>query len=227
MIKYIKEHKYLLWLIYVPIYLVGFFGMEKIITNDTPFFSTVLPIDSLIPFCEWFVIPYFLWYPFMAVVGFYLLFTDRRALSRYVCFMAIGFSFCIIFCLLFPNGTAADFRPNIAELGRSNIATWILENFIWANDTYTNVIPSMHVAGSFMAMFGFFDSKLAKNKWLGVLTCFVTFLITISTVFTKQHAVMDVIAGLLLSIVNYFLVYVLFRGIMDKKYAKKNITSKN
>lgn len=220
MIKYIKEHKYLLWLIYVPIYIIGFFGMEKIVTNDTPFFSTVLPIDSCVPFFEWAVLPYMLWYPFMAAVGLYILFTDRRAFSRYMCFMTIGFSFSIIFCLLFPNGTAADFRPDIAELGRENIATWILENFIWANDTYTNVIPSIHVVGSFMAMFGFFDSNLAKNKWLSVITCVLTLLITASTVFTKQHSILDVLAGLLFSIILYFLVYVLFRGIMDKKYAK-------
>lgn len=222
--KFLSEHKHFLWFLYVPIYLIGFFGIEKIITNEHAFWSTVLPIDTYIPFWEWAVFAYSLWYPFMLFMAIYLAATDKRAFSRYMCYMAIGFTTSLVFCLVVPNGTSADFRPAIDELGRSNVATWLLENVIWKNDTYTNVMPSIHIVGTFMVVFGFHDSKLNKNGYVAAAVYFIAVLITASTVLTKQHTVLDVIGGTVYSILLYVIVYVFCRKIADKKYEQNNTT---
>ena len=43
-----------------------------------------------------------------------------------------------------------------------------------------------------------------------------------STVFVKQHAILDVIVGGVYSAVLYVLIYVVIKRRADKKYAKEN-----
>ena len=50
------ELKYVLWL---PVYLLSFLMMERVVV--TGYWPTQTWLDSHIPFCEWFVIPYCLW----------------------------------------------------------------------------------------------------------------------------------------------------------------------
>ena len=218
--QFFLKYKYLLWFLYVPVYIISFFLIEKIIGNDHAIWSTVLPVDDMIPFWEWAVIPYSTWYPLMLFMAVYLAATDKRAFSRYMCYLTIGFSLCMVFCLIVPNGTSADFRPDLETLGRSNAATWILGNVIWKNDTFTNVIPSIHIVGTFMVIFGYHDSKLTKNKLVGFIIYFMSILITASTVLTKQHALLDIIVGAVYSFIIYFVVYFLIRKAADKKYQK-------
>ena len=66
-----KELKYVLWL---PLYLLAFVLIERLPTNG--YWATQLPLDSRIPFCEWFVLFYCVWYPLLVAAGLYLLFRD-------------------------------------------------------------------------------------------------------------------------------------------------------
>lgn len=220
--KYFAQHKHILLFLAVPVYMASFFLVERIIGNDHEFLSVLLPVDRLIPFWEWAVFPYILWYPVMIAMVLYLYFTDARAFTRYILYFIIGFFTTVAFCVIVPNGTAADFRPDTDALGRSNVATWLLNNFIWKNDTYTNVIPSLHVVGTMMVVFGFFDSKLKKNKALGVFVILLSAAIIASTVFVKQHAILDVIVGGVYSAILYVVVYVIIKRRADKKYEKEN-----
>ena len=209
-----KKYRNYFTVLYLPAYLAAFFLAEHIVTNDVPFLSTVLPVDSLIPFNEWAIVPYMLWFPLMVIVGLYLLFTDDKALARYMRFLALGFFSTIVFCLLVPNGTAPDFRPDLEALGRVNIATKMCGS-IYAADTYTNVLPSIHVVGSFMSLFGFLDSKIRKNKTLLILISVLAALIIASTVLVKQHAVIDIVVGIVWSLADGAVIYL--PGLLKKK----------
>lgn len=220
--KYLAEHKHVWLFLAAPVYFASFFLVERVIGNDHGFLSMLLPVDRLIPFWEWAIFPYILWYPFMIAMAFCLYFTDARAFKRYMLFFIIGFFSTVAFCFIVPNGTAADFRPDTDALGRNNIATWLLNDFIWKNDTYTNVMPSLHVVGTMMVVFGFFDSKFKKNKALAALIIVLAAAIIGSTVFVKQHAILDVIVGGVYSAVLYVLIYVVIKRRADKKYAKEN-----
>ncbi len=208
-----RKYRNYLTILYLPVYLAAFFGAEALVTEETAYLSTVLPVDAYIPFFEWAILPYLAWFPFMVVVGLYLAFTDDKALARYMRYLAVGFFSTILFCILVPNGTAADFRPDLTALGRDNLAVHLCAA-IYSADTCTNVLPSIHVVGSFMAAFGFFDSKLKKNRPLAVAVCVLAVLICASTVLVKQHALIDILVGIVWSLAAGAIIYL--PGIIKK-----------
>lgn len=167
------------------------------------YWATQLPIDAAIPFCEWFVIPYCLWYPLLVAVGLYLLFRDQPAFRRYMAFLALTFFISELIWLLIPNGQ--DLRP--AVMPRENILTALIAG-LYRIDTNTNVFPSVHVVGSIGAALAAWDCpSLRCHKTLCHLTGILAVLICVSTVFIKQHAVLDVLGGLALSLLVAVPVY--------------------
>ena len=60
--KYYEKYKHLWILLYFFVYMAWFNYVEKTVT--THFHVIHVPIDDYIPFCEYFVIPYLLWFPF-------------------------------------------------------------------------------------------------------------------------------------------------------------------
>lgn len=97
-----------------------------------------------------------------------------------------------------------NLRP--AAFERDNVLTRFMAGF-YQFDTNTNVCPSLHVIGSFAAMFGGWHTKrFSTPVWRTVLVV-LTVLISISTVFLKQHSVLDIPPALALSLIAYVLVY--------------------
>ncbi len=203
--SWLRRNKHAWLVLYLPIYLLGFFWVEHYVTPDMGYWVCHTPLDDIIPFVEYFAIPYYLWFPFMVGTGLYLMFRDGPAFSRYMLAIAVSFSFSIIFFALFPNGQ--DLRP--ASFERDNVFTRLMA-LIYAADTNTNVLPSLHVVGSVLVLFALFDTKRLNGRrfrWLKAASIFLAFLICISTAFVKQHSVLDIYAGLALCIPVYFLIY--------------------
>ena len=62
-IDFIKKYKHaFVILIYLPVYLLWFFWLEAHVTADYHIIESSL--DAYIPFCEYFIVPYLLWFPF-------------------------------------------------------------------------------------------------------------------------------------------------------------------
>ncbi len=125
------ELKYVLWL---PVYLLSFFVIERVVV--TGYRPTQTWLDAYIPFCEWFVIPYCLWYPLLVAVGLWLLWKDREGFRRYMRFLALTFFASALIWFLIPNGQ--DLRP--AVMPRDNPLTRLVEG-LYSIDTNTNVFP--------------------------------------------------------------------------------------
>lgn len=217
--NWLKKNKHAWLALYLPVYLIGFFWVESYVPADSNYWVSYTPLDDLIPFVEYFVIPYYLWYPFMVVTGLYLLLRDAPAFSRYMLAIAFGFTASIIFFALFPNGQ--NLRP--ATFERDNIFTRMMA-LIYAADTNTNVLPSIHVIGSALVVFALFDAKPLKGRrfiWLKVGSILLAILITLATVFVKQHSVLDIYAGLAACVPIYFLIYNRkMRAWTDKTFGK-------
>ncbi len=189
---------HLWYLLIVPVYLASFFIIEQIIDRDSNYWVSYLPLDDLIPFCEWFVIPYVLWYPFLASVGVYALLREPDVFKKYMTFIGVGFMSSIAVFALFPNGQ--DLRPAVME--RDNVATQLMQA-IYAADTNTNVLPSMHAVGSIGVACGVFHCKGLKNPLWKIGAAAMAFLIICATVFTKQHSILDVFAAIPYAAVVY------------------------
>lgn len=215
-----KYYKHLWFLLIFPVYLIAFFVLESIITEDFPgMFLSHIPLDDKIPFCEYFVIFYSLWYPVLGLVGFYLIFRDARGFEKYMTYIGVTFFTMIIVCAVFPN--YQDMRPAIT--GNENIFTKLLFG-IYSADTDTNVLPSAHVLGAMAVVFAVFDCKsLNKKLWLKILAVIIGVLISISTVFVKQHSILDVFVAIPIGFAEWLLVYkVIFRNrtFFEKKVSK-------
>ena len=111
-----RELKYVLWL---PAYLLSFLVLERMIDPARPYWATQISLDARIPFCEWFVIPYCLWYPLLVAVGLYLLFRDSRNFRRYMRFLAVSFFLSALIWFLVPNGQ--DLRPAVMPRDRKSV----------------------------------------------------------------------------------------------------------
>jgi len=160
------------------------------------------PVDDLIPFCELFVIPYIFWFLYLVGMYVYTLFYDLESFKRIMLFTVITYSVTLIVYLVYP--TSQELRP--PDFLRDNFLTRFMEGY-YEFDTHTNVCPSLHVIGSLAVCFtGLHAKKLQKMRWkIGFLVSAV--LISISTVFLKQHSILDVVYALPLCAVAYFLCF--------------------
>lgn len=200
-----QKYHHWLYLIVLPVYLALFFITEHFIGSDAAYTVIYHPLDDLIPFCEWFYIPYVLWYPFMGLVGLYLAFKDGTGFKRYMTYIGISFFTAIALFAIFPNGQ--DLRPDLNALGRDNLFTRAVAA-LYVADTNTNVCPSLHVVGSMAAVFGILHHpRLRKTVWLPIVGILLAVLICLSTVFLKQHSVVDVFVGIPYGFLMYGAVY--------------------
>lgn len=179
---------------YWVVYLVWFFWLDLTITD--PKYIIHSPIDDFIPFNEWFVFPYCSWFLLLAAVTALLWWNDTESYDKLCLMMFSGMTFCLILYMVLPNGL--DIRPTAEAVGRDNIAMQIMQ-LLWKADASVNVCPSIHCQSSGCMALAFSQSRLAKGRpGLKVLAWVWAALICASTVFTKQHSILDVVCGLAL-----------------------------
>ena len=191
-------------LIYLVIYLVWFAWLEK--TNVKDYQLIHVSLDDHIPFLEVFIIPYLLWFGYVAVVVVYLFFKNKQDYYKACAFLFTGMTIFLIISTLWPNGHDLIH----VSMPRDNCFTWLV-SMLWKTDTPTNLWPSIHVFNSMGAHFAVMHSRdLAQTKFgrpikiaSGVLSVSIIF----STMFIKQHSVFDVVTGILMGAVMYAFVY--------------------
>lgn len=203
-IQFIQKYKHGFILLYFFVYLKWFFHLEDTVTNHYHLINSRL--DALIPFNEVFIIPYFLWFLYIAVTIIYFLFASKQNFYKYIANLFIGMTLCLVVYTVWPNGH--HLRVNLSTLGRSNIFITMLST-IYSLDTATNVFPSIHVFNSIASMIAIHKSEqLQRFKWIQWSAFILTLLICMSTVFLKQHSVIDILGGIGLNIILYLIIYV-------------------
>ena len=193
-----KKYRHCLYLLYIPVYAVWFILLEKHVTEN--YWVSYVPFDDKIPFVPAFVVAYVLWYPYLFGTGLYAMARDAAAFRRYMAYTIGTLSTCLFICTIFPNGQ--NLRPDLT--GRYDIFSRLIA-LLYAADTNTNSLPSMHVVGSVGAMLGVFD--LTRKKWLRAASVVLCVLICASTVFIKQHSILDTLAGFAVAAVFALPVY--------------------
>lgn len=209
--NFLNKYKHIWTLLYAFIYLPWFCYLEKNVTKN---FNIIhMKIDDIIPFCEYFIIPYLLWFFYVGIVLFYLFLKDIPNYYKNCLFLFTGMTIFLIISTIYPNGHTL--RPIIFE--NENIFTIMVKN-LYVTDTCTNIFPSIHVYNSIGAHLGVISNKtLKKNK---KIICFSTLLmisIILSTMFLKQHSFFDVITALALSLLMYLIVYKVEFKLLKKK----------
>lgn len=166
-------------------------------------------LDDLIPFCECFVIPYVFWYLLVAGSLAYFGLRDADSFKKLQVYIIITQVAAMVIYILWPS--CQNLRP--AEFPRENLLTDLVRG-LYEIDTNTGVCPSLHCAYSFGIASVCLKTKSVSKGWkVAVLVAVI--LICLSTVFIKQHSVVDFLAAIPVGLLAELLVFkVLFP---DKK----------
>jgi membrane-associated phospholipid phosphatase len=154
-------------------------------------------IDQHIPFMAWTIWIYLSQF-FILFLALWIDYDDvQRTITYYAFLLAIFIAF--VFFLIFP-----------VEMPRHLINSTGITAFLWHslyfNDVATNCFPSLHSADAALAA----NALIKTKNWRWLFPAWAA-AICISTLTTKQHYCIDVVAGLLLAIGSYTISYYLFR----------------
>lgn len=155
-------------------------------------------LDRLTPFIPAFVIPYAFWVVYIYSCFLYFFFTDRRmyavTLTSYVICALVCFAFYMVFQTTVP-------RPIVSGSGLLEK----LVRFVYYRDEPYNCFPSIHCFSSWLVLKAFWKSATrTAGKLLFAGTASVT--IILSTLFIKQHVVLDALAAILLVEIVFWMV---------------------
>ena len=186
-------------------YFLLYFLTERFISSArcTPIFCR---LDAWIPFWEWFLIPYVLWYFLVAGSLLYFALYHIDSFRKLSVYFIITQVIAMGIYILFPS--RQDLRP--AVFPRENILSSVV-GLLYRIDTSTNVCPSLHVAYSIGIASVWWRQKRIR---LFPRCCILVFVILVwlSTVFIKQHSVLDGIAAIPVCLVAEWFVFYRRKG---------------
>ena len=202
--SFYRKYKHLLPLaIFLIFYLSVFVYVEN--RPDHHMHLLASQFDHLIPFCEIFVIPYIIWFFYITfgVLFFGIVERDSDQYYQLSTNLMIGMALFLLISLVWPNGHTL--RP--AVLPRDNVFTRLVV-MIYSSDTSTNVFPSIHVFNTIaMHTAVSHSTTLKKHPWAVRFSGIIAISIVLSTMFIKQHTVIDVVGAMGLNLVTWYLLY--------------------
>ena len=184
------------WIVYFALYFIT----ENLIPESRCHLMHCA-LDDLTPFCEVFVVPYWLWFFLVAGSLLYFLLYDIDSFRRLQIFIMITQAVAMLAYIIYPS--IQDLRP--AVMPRRNVFTAIL-SFIYAFDTPTGVCPSLHVAYSMGIMSTWLKYQGARAGFKAFIVIFVI-VICLATAFVKQHSFVDIFWALPVSLLAEILVF--------------------
>lgn len=195
------EFSHLKLLLYWPVFGLLFLIVERLWIRES-YYPISCQFDSVIPFCEIFLIPYLFWFVFLVGIHIYTLLYDVESFKKLMKFIILSYSIAMLIYILFPN--CQELRPMTFQ--RDNLFTRFIEGF-YQFDTNTNVCPSIHVIGSVAVMLCAWQSKHFNAWGWRIVFSVIAILISVSTVFLKQHSILDILAAVPICIIAYFYAY--------------------
>ena len=194
------QFSHLKWLLGWVFYLAAYFLTEALIPAERCHVIHCF-LDDLIPFCEYFVIPYVFWY--FLIVGsllYFLLYNVEsfKNLQKYFIITQVA---AVIVYIVYPN--CQNLRPEVFV--NENIFTKMI-GLLYAADTNTGVCPSLHCAYS-IGIASVWHKENGIPQWFKTFIIFLAVLICMSTAFIKQHSVVDFFAALPVCLLAEFLIF--------------------
>jgi len=206
MLKYrLEEIKWidLIWLLILPVININYVISNTLSQNGK---NLALMLDKEIPFVSLFVFPYVYWYIYIFIGLIFILSKDRKRYLRTLMAIYIGMCMCYVFYYLYPVEIS---RPVIDN----NTIANKLVNIIYENDRPVNCFPSIHVLNAYIIMR---FTKVKDNKSWFYYTNIIGILIMLSTLFIKQHFILDGVVAIILAEV-----VILIAKKVEDKYIKQ------
>lgn len=184
-------------------YLAGHYLAEWI--GFTPFLPK-LPLDDMIPMVSVFIIPYVWSYLYWAMGPMAVSLCDKRHFADY---MAANLVACVFgtLCLAFFPTYMDRVAEGLFAVTENPTVFDKLREFWYSLDGSEmayNLLPSFHCINSTLCYLGVAGRK-ELPKWFRVYSLVTTLLIYASTVYVKQHYVLDILAGVALAVIAFFI----------------------
>lgn len=195
------QYKHLWWLLFFPIYWLRYPLIENL-NPAAQYHPIYCPLDDMIPFQEWFIIPYMLWMVCIVALSLYTLLYDVDSFKRYMKFLSVSMSISTVIFLLYPS--CQNLRPEV--MPRQNILSQCVA-LLYAADTNTNVFPSEHAIGSVAVWAAALHTGKLRSPGKITVISILMLLICFSTVFLKQHSILDVAAAVPICALCYWVCY--------------------
>ena len=219
-VRYIfNEIKYAIipFLIFVVVLLISYFGNQLIYTifDLHGSYYPKIDLDDKIPLISWFVYFYYLTFPLGIITFFYLAFKDKKLL--YTVFLTLCISFAIsgiIYLFAQTEFVKPDFTP-VTFTDKLVVWTWGSVNAI-------NCFPSQHCFMAFAVMIACFTCK-KMNVFFRIIASGLSVMIILSTVFIRQHYLLDIIASfdIMLSVFAFIYVFKLGNKLAERQENKR------
>lgn len=185
--------------IYMVVYMPTFFWVESL-DHGGNFHIIHTAVDDMIPVIEVFIIPYALWLPYLCA-GMIAIAIRTRTVSRKTSYMLMaGMTLFIIISLVYPN--MLELRAAIPD--RQNIFIDMI-SYLHSIDTPTDVLPSLHVYDAIVVASGL-HLAFPEKKGMLAASDLLTLLIVLSTMFIKQHSIIDVISAIVMFIPVFIII---------------------
>lgn len=141
------------------------------------------PLDDRIPYWpRWVWIYSFLYYPVIVAINWTVT-SPRQFLYVAISYMVL-LAFQMVFFLLLPVSTPAEWRTAVTGRGRSEKFLLFVQSF----DARSNSFPSMHTSVATLTALHLYPA-------FGSVVVAFPVLIALSCLFTKQHYIVDLPAG--------------------------------
>lgn len=202
---FLKKWGHALLILYGLFYMPCFSYLEKTINDSYDYNVIHCAFDDIVPFCEYFIIPYYFWFLFVGLAAVWFFFRSQGECIRMGFFLIIGITIAVICFAAYPNGLD---NPRPTEFPRDNFCTDLVK-MLYSSDTSTNVLPSLHVLNTLIVVIAVFESKTFGkfHNSMKIIVSVIGVLIVLSTMFLKQHSVYDVILAFVIAGVMYPLIY--------------------
>ena len=152
-----------------------------------------LSLDRAIPLLPSWSLVYGALYMFLILLPIFVVRDDAHIRLTVSAYLLIWITSYVFFFWIYP--TAAP-RPAMAIV--TGFGGWGLGALYGADPPY-NCFPSLHVAHSFVSAL----AVIGVHRRLGAIALISAALVAASTLFTKQHYVVDVVAGVALALMAY------------------------
>ena len=162
----------------------------RIIAAGFPHYDFTTHFDRLIPVVPFFTSIYFLAFPFWAIGYILCVRIGRDQAMTLLCGDFLAKGVCLIFFLLLPT---TNIRPEIA--GRGIWETLLL--WLYRTDSPDNLFPSIHCLVSWLCFAGMRRPPPIPVLWQAA-ALFMALLVFLSTLFTRQHVIADVLGAVVI-----------------------------
>ncbi|MDU5105599.1 phosphatase PAP2 family protein [Clostridium sp.] len=153
-----------------------------------------LTLDKEIPYVSAFIFPYIYWYAFVFLGLVFILSKDRKRYLRSLMVIYISMCICYLFYYFYPVEIS---RPIISN----NTLPNRLVNLIYEADRPFNCFPSIHVLNTYIIIR---FTRIKDNKSWFIYTSIIGILIILSTLFIKQHFILDGVAAIIIAEIVIF-----------------------